>query len=130
VRFSPRLVISVGAGAAAAGSAVIAVTQDVWLMGTATAVFGVAVGAAMTAAYTAAASVIPAGTHGTAFGVLTSASLTGLAVSPVVAGFVGATTIRLVFIVDTVMMTILAVLVRRKMIARTAGSRGENEHVD
>jgi len=49
--------------------------------------------------------------------VLTSASLTGMAVSPVVAGFLGATGIRAVFIVDVGLMGMLAVFVLRVMVA-------------
>ena len=74
-RFSPRIVISAGAAAACAGTAAIAAAGNVWLMGGAMIVFGGGIGAAMTAAYSAAASLIPAGVHGTGFGVLTSASL-------------------------------------------------------
>jgi hypothetical protein len=69
----------------------------------------------MTASYTAAGSVIPAGAHGTGFGVLTSASLTGMAVSPIAAGFLGATTMRAVFFVDVAVMGIIAVAVQRMM---------------
>jgi len=115
-RFSPRVVITAGATAACAGAAVIATGGNLQVMGAATLVFGAGAGAAMTAAYSAAASLIPAGAHGTGFGVLTSASLTGLAVSPVVAGLLGATSIRAVFLVDAAMMAILALVVRRKMV--------------
>ena len=115
-RFSPRVVISAGAAAAGAGTAVIAGADNLWLMGGAMIVFGGGIGVAMTAAYSAAASLIPAGAHGTGFGVLTSASLIGMAVSPVVAGLLGSTSIRAVFIVDAATMAILALLVRRKMI--------------
>jgi DHA1 family multidrug resistance protein-like MFS transporter len=115
-RFSPRVVISAGATAACAGTAVIGAAGNVWLMGGAMIVFGGGIGAAMTAAYSAAASLIPAGVHGTGFGVLTSASLIGMAVSPIVAGLLGSTSIRGVFIVDAATMAILALLVHRKMI--------------
>jgi MFS transporter, DHA1 family, multidrug resistance protein len=115
-RFSPRVVISAGATAACAGTAVIAAAGNVWLMGGAMIVFGGGIGVAMTAAYSAAASLIPAGVHGTGFGVLTSASLIGMAVSPIVAGLLGSTSIRGVFIVDAATMGILALLVHRKMI--------------
>ena len=115
-RFSPRIVISAGATAACAGTIVIAATGSIWLMGGAMIVFGAGIGAAMTAAYSAAASLIPAGVHGTGFGVLTSASLIGMAVSPVVAGLLGSTSIRGVFIVDAATMASVALLIRRKMI--------------
>jgi hypothetical protein len=80
--------------------------------------FGYAIGTASTAAYTAAGSVIPTGSHGTGFGVLSSAALTGLAVSPVVAGSLGATTLRGVFVLDVVVLAVLAAIVRRVMVDR------------
>ena len=82
------------------------------------ALFGYAIGTASTAAYTAAGSVIPAGAHGTGFGVLSSAALTGLAVSPVVAGSLGATTMRGVFVLDVIVLAVLAAIVRRVMVER------------
>jgi MFS family permease len=105
-----------GAAAAAAGSIAMTIAPNVWLMSGATAMFGVGIGLAMTSAYSTAARVIPAGAHGSGFGVLTSASLTGLAVSPIVAGFLGdPDTMRLVFVLDAVMMTALAFSIHRKM---------------
>jgi hypothetical protein len=62
----------------------------------------------MTAAYTAAGAVIPEGAHGTGFGVLTSASLAGMAVSPVVAGFVSGTGLWIVFALDVLFMGAIA----------------------
>jgi MFS family permease len=115
VRYAPRVVIGAGAAAACAGSASMAIAPGVWWMTPATALFGVGVGLAMTAAYASAASVIPPGSHGTGFGVLTSGSLAGLAVSPVVAGVLGAMSLRAVFVVDAVMMAGLLVGVRRAM---------------
>ena len=83
-----------------------------------TAVFGLAIGAATTAAYTAASSIIPAGARGAGFGLLTTASLVGLAVSPIVSGLLGATSIR-------------AVLLRRRRDARRAGDHrvATDDHV-
>jgi hypothetical protein len=59
--------------------------------------------------------VIPVGAHATGLGVLSSAALTGLAVSPVVAGVLGAMTLRGVFVLDVVVMAALAWIVRRVM---------------
>src|SRR5207249_154269 len=99
----------------AAGCAVLGAGGNPWVMIAASVLVGVGVGAAMTASYTAAGSVIPSGAHGTGFGVLTSASLTGMAISPIAAGFLGATAIRAVFLVDVVVMGSLAVAVQRLM---------------
>jgi MFS family permease len=114
-RYSLRVVIAAGAAAAGAGSVALGATGNVWLTAAASVVLGVGIGAAMTAAYTAAGSVIPAGAHGTGFGVLTSASLSGMAISPVVAGFVGGASIRIVFAIDALLMTLLATAVVRTM---------------
>jgi MFS family permease len=88
---------------------------------------GIGIGAAMTAAYTAAGFVIPSGAHATSFGVITSASLTGMAVSPIVAGFLGATGIRIVFVVDVALMALLALTVRSLMVSvETNGADGRS----
>jgi MFS family permease len=78
----------------------------------ATPIFGLAIGAGMTAAYTAAAQVIPPAVRGVGFGLLTTASLIGMAVSPVVCGFLGATSIRTVFVFDLVGLAALAAIVQ------------------
>ncbi len=58
---------------------------------------------------------IPSGAHGAGFGVLTSASLVGMASSPFIAGFLGGASIRVVFFVDLAIMAVLAALVYRTM---------------
>ena len=57
-----------------------------------------------------------AGAHGTGFGVLTSASLVGMASSPFIAGFLGGSSIRVVFLVDVVVMAALAGAVHKLMV--------------
>jgi len=114
-RFRSRTVIAGGAALAGVGCGALGATGNTWIMIAASAVVGVGVGAAMTASYSAAGSVIPPGAHGTGFGVLTSASLTGMAVSPIAAGFLGATAIRAVFIVNVVVIGLLALAVNRLM---------------
>jgi len=114
-RFRSRTVIAGGAALAGLGCGALGATGNTWIMIAASAVVGVGVGAAMTASYSAAGSVIPPGAHGTGFGVLTSASLTGMAVSPIAAGFLGATAIRAVFIVNVVVIGLLALAVNRLM---------------
>lgn len=114
-RYSLRVVIASGAATAAAGSALLGATANVWVMAVASLVLGVGIGAAMTAAYTAAGGVIPPGAHGAGFGVLTSASLAGMAISPIVAGFVSGTGIWIVFALDVACMAAIAVAVGRTM---------------
>ena len=114
-RYASRFVIAGGAGVAAAGAGMFAVSGSVWMMSGASALLGLGIGAAMTASYSAAGAVIPPGAHGAGFGVLTSASLVGMASSPFIAGFVGGASIRIVFAVDLVLMAALAVVVQKTM---------------
>jgi DHA1 family multidrug resistance protein-like MFS transporter len=115
-RFPTRLVIVGGAVVAGGGSILVAANQ-VWLLCAAAVFLGLGIGAAMTASYTAAGSVIPARAHGTGFGVLTSASLIGMASSPFIAGLLGGTSIRAVFLLNVAVMAVVAVMVHRKMVA-------------
>jgi len=115
-RFPMRVVIAGGAAVAAAGSAMVGVSGNVFVMSAASTLLGLGIGAAMTAAYSAAGSVIPAGAHGAGFGVLTSASLVGMASSPFIAGFLGGSSIRVVFLVDVVVMAALAAAVQKLMV--------------
>jgi MFS family permease len=114
-RYPARSVIAGGAAVAAASCALLALTTNLWVMAAASAVFGIGIGSAMTASYSAAGSVIPAGAHGAGFGVLTSASLVGMASSPFIAGLLSVRSIRVVFLVDSVLMAALAIVVRRLM---------------
>lgn len=114
-RYRVRLVIVGGAAAAAIGSGLMGASGSVVMLCVASAVFGVGIGAAMTASYSAAGAVIPTGAHGTSFGVLTSASLVGMASSPFVAGLLGGAGIRVVFALDLLMMASIAVIVGRVM---------------
>jgi DHA1 family multidrug resistance protein-like MFS transporter len=114
-RWDARQVISAASATTAAGGALFAVGTSAWLIVPAAALFGAGAGTAMTAAYTAAGSVIPPGAQGAGFGLLTSASLVGLATSPVVAGLLGAASLRAVFVLDVLLMAILSTVVQRMM---------------
>jgi MFS transporter, DHA1 family, multidrug resistance protein len=114
-RYTSRAVIGGGAFAAALGAGLFGLSGSVWVMSAASVVFGLGVGAAMTASYSAAGAVIPPGAHGAGFGVLTSASLVGMASSPFIAGFLGGASIRVVFGVDLAMMALIGVIVERTM---------------
>ena len=120
-RYSSRMVISGGAALAAAGSSLLGLSGHVGIMVAACVLLGIGIGAAMTASFSAAGSVIPPGAHGAGFGVLTSASLVGMASSPFIAGFLGGTSIRIVFFVDIAMMALLAALVHWTMTETVLG---------
>ena len=114
-RYSSRVVIAGGAAVAAAGAGLFGVSGGIWIMSAASVLLGLGIGAAMTASYSAAGAVIPPGAHGAGFGVLTSASLIGMASSPFIAGLVGGASIRIVFFVDLALMALLAVFVQKTM---------------
>lgn len=120
-RASPRAVIAASVGVGAAGATVYVFAGQPWILLIGTAVFGLAIGIATTAAYTAASSVIPASARGAGFGLLTTASLAGLALSPIVSGMLGATSIRAVFLLDVVGLVVLAALVSRLMVLTPIG---------
>ena len=115
---SPRLLLVATAVVAAGAVGVYAVASQVALLLIARLVFGLAMGVGLTLAYSAAGSVIPSGVHATGFGFLASASQSALALSPVVSGFLAATSIRAVFALDAVALVVLAGLVSRVMVER------------
>ena len=112
-RLTATSVIARACAVAAAGAVIYVIARDVRLLFLATPLFGVAIGAGMTAAYTAAGSVIPASARGAGFGLLTTASLIGLALSPIVSGVLGATSIRAVFALDVIALVVLGIVVHR-----------------
>jgi MFS family permease len=113
--YASRTVIAGGTAAAGLGAGLFGISANLWVMAAAAALFGFGVGLAMTASYSAAGAVIPPGAHGAGFGVLTSASLVGMASSPFIAGFLGGASIRMVFVVDLALMALLAIVVRKTM---------------
>jgi MFS family permease len=115
-RASARRVIAVSAAAGSAGAVLYGFAPNTWTLLLGTPVFGAAIGIAMTAAYTAANAVMPDTARGTGFGLLTTASLIGLALSPIVSGFIAAVSIRAVFLVDAAGLVALAVMVRHLMV--------------
>jgi MFS transporter, DHA1 family, multidrug resistance protein len=115
-RVGARRVIAATCGLAGAGVAGFLLAGGAWWLALPIALFGVSLGAGTTSAYTAASSIIPSGARGSGFGLLTTASLVGLAISPIVSGLLGATSIRAVFVVDVLLLSALAVLVSRLMI--------------
>ena len=112
-RWTAAQLIAAASAVAAMGTLAYLAAGDVNWLFLATPVFGLAIGIGTTAAYTAAAAVIPANVRGTGFGLLTTASLIGLAVSPIVCGLLAATSIRAVWALDAVALGILAIAVYR-----------------
>jgi DHA1 family multidrug resistance protein-like MFS transporter len=115
-RAAARHVIAGSAGMAAVGATAYMLAGGPGLLLLGTPIFGLGIGVATTAAYTAASSVMPGSARGAGFGLLTTASLTGLALSPIVSGILGATSIRAVFVLDVIALVALAGIVSRLMI--------------
>lgn len=115
---SARHVIVTGTAIAAVALATIVVAPTLWLVAASMIAVGLAIGVATTSIYSVAGALLPADAHATGFGIMTTASLIGLAVSPVVAGFIGGSGLRYVFVADVVLLIVLAVLVARRLRAR------------
>ena len=114
-RRSARAIITTGACAAGIGVGLFLGLPRAVVLVLAAAGFGLAVGTAMTAAYTTAGSVMPPEVRGTGFGVLSSASLAAMALSPMASGFIGGRSLWLVFVVDLGLLLLIALLVQRMM---------------
>ena len=115
-RWSGRQLISVSALATAGVALLMGFAGSPWTLGVSAAVFGFGIGIATTVAYTTAGAVVPGHARGAGFGILASASLVGLAVSPMVAGLLVSVGLRTVFFVNAVVLLVLGQVVRRVMI--------------
>ena len=124
-RFPARSVITTGVSAAAASSVLFALAANVAAMSVAALLVGIGIGAATTAAYSAAGGAIPEGAQGAGFGILTSASLVGMASSPFIAGFLSGTSIRFVFVVNVALMVLVAVTVENTMVDTPGDHTGQ-----
>jgi DHA1 family multidrug resistance protein-like MFS transporter len=107
LRFSSRALVTTVAVTTALALIVIVVLPSLWTLTAGLIVASLGIGVAMTAAYSVAGALLPADAHVTGFGIMTTASLIGLAFSPVLAGFVGASGLRIVFVVDVVLLLAL-----------------------
>jgi MFS family permease len=110
-RYSAKAVLVAGTLTAAIALTAIVVAPSLMILGGAIVIAGTAMGAGTTTIYAVAGGLLPADAHATGFGIMTTASLLGLAVSPVVAGFIGAAGLRIVFVADVVLLVVLGVLV-------------------
>ena len=116
-RWPTAQLVPTTAALAAAGAALFAAGPPIGLMLVTAAVFGFGIGVATTAIYTSASLSVPAASRGVAFGYLTTAYLVGLAVSPIVAGFIGAVSMRAVFVADAVGLAFVAWIIRTRSTA-------------
>lgn len=114
-RWSARALVTSVAAITALALVVIVIVPSMWTLTAGLIVASLGIGVAMTAAYGVAGAMLPADAHVTGFGVMTTASLIGLAFSPVLAGFVGASGLRIVFLVDVLLLVGLAIAVALRM---------------
>jgi MFS transporter, DHA1 family, multidrug resistance protein len=117
LRWPTRALVATSALVTAVALTMLVLVPSVWIFGVALAVSGVAIGVGMTAAYASGGRLLPADAHATGFGVMTTASLVGLAVSPIVAGFISGPGLRVVFEADIVLLVILGGAVWLRMSA-------------
>jgi MFS family permease len=117
--YPARFIIAVAGAVGAAGILAYVVSTSTLLLFIGTPIFGLAIGVASTAAYTAAGAVIPHEARGAGFGLLSTGSLAGLAISPVVCGLLGTLSLRAVFVLDLFTLVLVAGIVRRVMVTRT-----------
>jgi MFS family permease len=114
-RWTPRLIVTAVAAAIAAALTLVVVVPSMTVLTAALVAVSLGIGIAMTAAYSVAGSLLPPDAHVTGFAVMTTASLIGLAFSPVLAGVVGASGLRVVFVVDVLLAAGLALAVALKL---------------
>ena len=122
----PKFVIVVGTITASVALAAIVIAPSVGILAVSIVIAGVAMGSSTTAIYSVAGALLPSDAHATGFGIMTTASLLGLAVSPVVAGLIGSAGLRIVFVADVFLLMILSVLVMRGLRSKPlAGDSGD-----
>jgi MFS family permease len=121
-RRDARDLVPAMAAVSAASALVFALAAPVAVLAVTAVAFGFGMGVATTTIYTAASAAVPVRARGAAFGYLTSAYLVGLAVSPVVAGLIGAWSMRAVFVADLVGLGAVAWSVRRQMARQAPGA--------
>jgi MFS family permease len=122
-RLPARRIISGAASLSACAALMCAMAGNVTFFALALSVFGLGTGIGMTAAYTTGGSLVPAAVHGTGFGLLTSASLAGLAIGPILSGLVAAQSIRAVFLLEALTLIVVALVVSRVMVEAPAQTR-------
>ncbi|HYB94589.1 MAG TPA: MFS transporter [Vicinamibacterales bacterium] len=125
-RRTAKAVLVTGTLIAAVALAAIVIAPSVWVLGVAIVIAGTAMGAGTTTIYSVAGGLLPSHVHATGFGIMTTASLMGLAVSPIAAGIIGANGLRMVFVADVMLLFVLALFVVRGLRTRaTADEAGD-----
>jgi MFS family permease len=130
-RSTARAIIMTVAGVLAAALTLVVFLPSLSMLTLALVVVAFGIGVAMTAAYSVAGALLPADAHVTGFGIMTTASLVGLAFSPVLAGVVGVSGLRVVFVVDVLLLVALGIAVATRLTPTTvAHGKDEREPSD
>jgi len=108
-------VIVIGTVTAAVALGAIVIAPSLLVLGVAIVIAGVSMGSSTTAIYSVAGGLLPHDAHATGFGIMTTASLMGLAVSPVAAGLIGSAGLRIVFVADVFLLLLLGILVWKRL---------------
>jgi MFS family permease len=114
-RWTPKQLMTTVAGTTALALVVIVALPSLTTLALSLIVASLGIGVAMTAAYSVAGALLPADAHVTGFGIMTTASLVGMAFSPVLAGIVGASGLSVVFLVDVLLLSVLGVAVATRL---------------
>ena len=114
-RMTAKRLIVTGTVTAAVALGAIVIGPGLLVLSVAIVVAGLSMGSSTTAIYSVAGGLLPADAHATGFGIMTTASLMGLAVSPVAAGLIGSAGLRIVFIADVFLLVILSLMVANRM---------------
>lgn len=110
-----RQVVVTSAAVGALALTGLALAGSLTTAGAWTALFSLMSGIAMTAAYATAGRVVPPSAHTTGFSLMTSASLAGMAISPVVAGLVAGASLRHVFAAGALLLCAVGLWVAARL---------------
>ena len=121
-RYTPRVLVVASSLFTALGLLVLVLVPSVTAFGVALAIAGAAIGVGMTAAFTTGGALLPPDAHATGFGLMMTASLIGLAVSPVVAGLISGPGLAVVFQADIWLLVGLAAVAWWRMSAAPRGA--------
>ena len=113
-RYSPSTGILGSIFVAACVTASVSSATQVMILVAVLPLLGLAIGTGTTAAYTIAGHSIPSEAKGVGFGVLSSASMAALALSPVLSGLLGSVSLRGVFLVNVALLAVLGVVGKRR----------------
>lgn len=114
-RYAPRTLLRAVAVVAGVTLVPFVLGAPIPVLAVAVAFFGLAIGTGMTSAFAAGGATLPEGARSAGFGLLSSASLVGLSLSPILSGVLASISLRSVFIVGVLTMGAVAAMVATLM---------------